>query len=245
MSRKNEVTKVAIVIPTYNEKDNIVNLIKKTNDACKNCNFGYKIIVVDDDSPDGTADVVKDLKTNFKISLIKRSKKLGLGSAYVVGFKKALENNADLIFGMDADLSHNPEYIPKFIEKINEGYDAVIGSRYVKGGGIVGWNFTRRFISWNGNLIGKYIAGINFPDLTSGYRVYTKEVLRSIDLDDIKSSSYDFQLEMLAKAINKGFKVGTIPIIFYDRKYGKSKLTKLDQLKFLITAVKIRFRSLQ
>lgn len=231
--------KVAIVIPTYNEKDSIRELIRKLN-AIK-LPEKLDVIIVDDNSPDGTADVVKRLKSDLKITLIKREKKLGLGSAYVEGFQKPLNHDVDFIFQMDADLSHDPKYIPTFIEEINKGYDVVVGSRLMKGGGVVGWNFTRRLISWGGNLIGKFIAGINVSDLTSGYRVYKRGVLETIDLNKIKSSSYDFQLEILAKALKKGFRVGTIPIIFHDRKYGESKLTRLDQLRFLMTALKIRF----
>jgi len=236
--------KITIVIPTYNERNNIERLVRRIAHVCKKSSYNYEIIVIDDNSPDGTADVVEKLKER-NVILIKRSKKLGLGSAYVEGFKKAIKKKADLIFQMDGDLSHHPKYILKFIEKVNEGYDVVVGSRLMKGGKVVGWDFSRRLISWGGNVIGRYIAGVDVSDLTSGYRAYKREVLEAIDLDSIKSSSYDFQLEMLAKAINKGFEVGTVPIIFYGRKYGKSKLTKLDQLKFLITAVKIRFRILQ
>lgn len=234
-------TKIAIVIPAYNEASNILRLIAEINSACKKSKYNCQLIVVDDNSPDGTANVVEKIKPKFNVTLIKRNEKLGLGSAYIQGFKRALRNKPTLIFEMDADLSHDPKYIPEFIKKTNNGYDVVIGSRYMKGGKIVGWNITRRLISWVGNAIGRYIAGINVSDLTSGYRIYRKEVLETIDLNEIKSSSYDFQLEMLAKAIKAGFKVGTIPIIFYDRKYGKSKLTKVDQLRFLITALKIRF----
>lgn len=234
-------TEITITIPTYNEANNILRLIAEINSACNKSKCNYQLIVVDDNSPDGTANVVEKIKPKFNITLIKRNEKLGLGSAYIEGFKKALKTKTDFIFQMDADLSHNPKYIPRFIEKINQGYDVVTGSRLTKGGGVVGWNSTRKLISWGGNLIGRTVAGINISDLTSGYRVYKREVLEAIDLDEIKSKSYDFQLEILSKVMEKGFKVGTIPIIFYDRKHGKSKLTKVDQLRFLITALRIRF----
>lgn len=233
--------KIAIIIPTYNEKESIGLLISKVHSVMKRSRFDYKITIVDDNSTDGTLDVIDKHKNKVKIKLIKRKQKLGLGSACILGFGEALKNGDDFIFQMDADLSHDPKYIPNFIEKINEGYDVVIGSRLVKDGGVVGWSFTRKLISWGGNFIGRFIAGINVSDLTSGYRVYKRKVLESIDLDEIKSRSYDFQLEMLSKVLSKGFKVGTMPIIFYDRKYGKSKLTKSDQLRFLLAALRIRF----
>jgi len=233
--------RITIVIPTYNERENIILLLVEIFKILKQNKLNGHVIIVDDNSPDGTAEQVKRLSKKYETTLIERGKRLGLGSAYKIGFKKALELNSDLIFEMDADLSHDPEYIPKFLKKINEGYDVVIGSRLIKGGGIVGWNLVRRLISWSGNIIGRYVVAIDVSDLTSGYRVYRREVLQSIDLDEIKSRSYDFQLEILSKVLENDFKVGTIPIIFYDRKFGKSKLTKLDQLRFLITALKIRF----
>ena len=235
------IKKIAIIVPTYNEKENVGILIHKISDVLKGSNFNYRITIVDDNSPDGTVDVIDKLKSKFKIKLVRRKEKLGLGSAYVTGFKDVLKSKPNFIFQMDADLSHDPKYIPKFIEKINQGYDVVVGSRLIEGGKIVGWNFTRRLTSWAGNFIGRHIAEISVSDLTSGFRVYKREVLESLDLDGIKSSSYDFQLEMLSRVIEKGFRVGVIPIVFHDRKYGKSKLTKLDQLRFLLTALRIRF----
>lgn len=233
--------KLTIVIPTYNEKSNIVLLIPKIFRVFQQNKLKGNVIVVDDNSPDGTAEEVKKLSKRYKIFLIKRERKLGLGSAYIEGFKKALELNSDLIFEMDADISHDPLYIPQFVQKIKQGFDVVIGSRLEKGGKVIGWSWTRKLISKTGNVIGKYIANVNVKDLTSGYRVYRKEVLEEIDLSEVKSQSYDFQLEMLARASKKGFKIGSIPIVFRDRKFGKSKLNKIDMVNFLITAFKIRF----
>lgn len=233
--------KTIIVIPTYNERENIKILIPRISAVFKKNGIDGKIIVVDDSSPDGTRDAVKVLQNEYPVALIERPGKMGMGSAYVCGFRSALDDNPDLIFEMDADLSHDPEHIPQFIDKINQGFDVVVGSRLVKGGKIVGWNWVRRLISWGGNFLGRHVAGIDVSDLTSGYRVYTAEVIKSIELDKVRSKSYDFQLEMLARAIRKGYKIGSIPIVFHDRIGGKSKLSKIDQMSFLLTALKIRF----
>jgi dolichol-phosphate mannosyltransferase len=232
--------KITIVIPTYNEIENIGLLIRKIFKIFEKNKLNGNVIVVDDNSPDGTAEEVKKLAKKYKIFLIQRKKKLGLGSAYIKGFKKALKLKSDLIFEMDADLSHNPKYIPDFINKINEGYDIVVGSRFEARGKIVGWNWFRKLVSKVGNIVGRYIANIKISDITSGYRVYRKEVLKKISLDEIKSKSYDFQMEMLFRALKKGFKVGVIPIVFVNRKFGKSKLSKLDIINFLINAFKLR-----
>jgi dolichol-phosphate mannosyltransferase len=233
--------KITIVVPTYNERANITRLLPAIFKVFKQNKLNGNVIVVDDNSPDGTAQEVKKLYKKFKIFLIERKGKLGLGSAYIEGFKKAIEINSDLIFEMDADFSHNPKYIPKFIHKIKQGYGVVVGSRLEEGGKVIGWNWIRKLISKIGNAIGRYIANVNVSDLTSGYRVYKKEVLQKINLNEVKSQSYDFQLEMLARVLKIGFEVGTVPIIFVDRKFGKSKLSKTDILNFISTALKIRF----
>lgn len=232
--------KTTIVLPTYNERENIKQLIPKIFKIFKENKIQGKLIVVDDNSPDGTSEIVNDLKKRYPLTLIQRERKLGIGSAYITGFRKALEDETDLIFEMDADLSHDPIYIPRFIQKINQGFDVVIGSRRIKGGEVVGWNWYRKSISWGGNFSGRYIAGVAVDDLTSGYRVYKREVLTKIDLDKVESNGYGFQLEMLARSLKKGFKVDTIPIVFSDRYSGKSKLSRKDVINFFIIALKIR-----
>jgi len=246
------IMRIVIVLPTYNERENIKVLIPEIFKIFKENKIDGKVIVVDDSSPDGTSNVVEKLKEKnkekFIINLIKRDKKLGLGSAYIYAFRYILNNPNDIpdvIFEMDADLSHSPDEIPKFLEKFSEGYDVVIGSRRIKGGKIIGWNKTRKFISLVGNFIGKYLAGIYVSDLTSGYRAYKREVLEKISLKNVESDGYAFQLEMLARAKNKGFKIGTVPITFYDRISGKSKLSRKDLINFLLIAFKIRFNLLK
>jgi len=233
--------KISIVLPTYNERKNVKQLIPQIFQVFKENKVDGNIIVVDDNSPDGTADVVKKLQKRYHIILIERLKKMGLGTAYIAGFKKALENGSDVIFEMDADLSHNPREIPNFIKKINDGFDVVIGSRRIEGGKVIGWGWYRKLISWGGNFIGKHIAGINdVDDITSGYRAYKKDILKRIDLEEIESNGYAFQLEMLGKSFKIGSKINLTPIIFHDRYSGKSKLSKKDVINFFLIALKLR-----
>ena len=178
----------------------------------------------------------RQLCKKYSIKVLERERKLGLGSAYVLGFEESLKDGKDIIFEMDSDLSHDPKYIPEFIKKINDGFDVVIGVREK----VIGWSVYRKLVSWGGNFIGRKIAGIKIKDLTTGYRAYRKEVLKSINLDKIKSSGYAFQLEMLSRALSKNFEVGSVPIVFYDRKMGMSKLSKWDIIEFFILAIKIR-----
>jgi dolichol-phosphate mannosyltransferase len=232
--------KVSVVVPTYNEKENVGVLIPRVFEVFKASKINGSVIVVDDNSPDGTAAEVRRLMKKYPISLIERDRKMGLGSAYIAGFKRALEQKADMVFEMDADLSHDPSAMPAFIAKANSGFDVVVGSRLVAGGRVVGWGMHRKAVSFFGNSIGRLIAGIGVSDLTSGYRVYKKDVLKGIELDKVESKSYDFQLEMLARSAKNDFKVGTVPIVFHDRIRGESKLSKFDMMKFLLTAIKIR-----
>ncbi len=233
--------KVTIVIPTYNERENISKLIPSLFGQFEKSAIDGNVIVVDDNSPDGTAAAVRNLAGKYDIKLIDRPTKMGLGSAYITGFKEAILDGANVIFEMDADMSHDPEKLPEFMKKLDDGYDVVVGSRLMEGGGVVGWGPARKIISFCGNMIGKHITGINVSDMTSGYRAYRRKVLESIELGEIRSTSYDFQLEILYRAIEKGFKVSSIPIVFHDRRMGKSKLSKNDLLKFFLTALKLRF----
>lgn len=235
--------KIAIIIPTYNERENIKELIHSIFSVFKANKIKGSVIVVDDNSPDGTWKVVNDLSKNFSIILIKRKRKMGLGSAYITGFKEALKHKYDIVFEMDGDLSHNPVCIPKFLEKLKTK-DVVIGCRYEMGGRIVGWGKVRKIISLGGNLVGRLLAGIEIPDVTSGYRAYKRKCLEIIDLSKIKSNGYAFQLEMLVKSKKHGFSLDTVPIIFNDRQKGKSKLSKRDIVEFIKIALYTRMRKL-
>lgn len=230
--------KPIIVIPTYNEEENIEKLINKIF-SLKIPNL--EIIIVDDNSPDGTTEIIKKLLTHFPIHLIQREKKLGLGTAYITGFKKALELNADYIFEMDADFSHNPDDLPHFLEAIKTS-DLVIGSRKIKGGKIIGWNWWRKFMSNGAMFFSRLLLGLKPQDVTNGFRCFKKEVLEKINLDKIKSNGYAFQEELLYKTQQAGFKITEIPVIFSDRTLGKSKLNKKDIWEFFWIILKLKFR---
>jgi len=214
--------RILIVIPTFNEKDNIKKLIPMIMKFLP----AADLLVVDDKSPDGTGAAVKVImKRNKRVKLIERAKKLGLGTAYVEGFKYALARKYDIIFEMDADFSHDPSYLPVFIEMLKTN-DLVIGSRYLKGLSVVNWPLRRLLLSKLANLYAKIITGLPLTDLTSGFKCYRSSVLKAIDLDKIHSDGYAFQIEMHYKVWEKSFKIKEIPIIFVDRHAGSSKMSR-------------------
>jgi len=230
--------KASIVIPTYNERENIERLLPEIFKI-----FDGNVIVVDDNSPDGTADAVDGLSGEFPVTLIRRREKKGIGSAYIAGFRKALDQGADVIMEMDADFSHMPKEIPNFIREM-KNYDLVLGSRYIKGGRIENWNFIRRMISKGGNYIARIFLGLDIRDITTGYRAYRREVLEGIDLAGIKSDGYAFQAEMLFRARERGFRIKEVPITFRDRAHGKSKLSRMEIIKFIVLCINLRLRGL-
>lgn len=199
-----------------------------------------EIIVVDDNSPDGTADIVQRLTEQYPIHLIQRESKLGIGSAYIAGFKKALAMSADYIFEMDADFSHDPADVPRLIEAMN-GADLTIGSRRVHGGNIIGWNLRRHFTSFAATVFSRFILKLKTNDVTSGFRCYKRKVLESINLDAVTSNGYAFQEEMLYRTEQAGFTVAEVPVTFIDRKKGKSKLSTKDIGEFFAVMMKLRF----
>lgn len=215
--------KILIIIPTYNEKENILKLLIEV----LNVSPAIEVLVIDDRSPDSTGALVKEyLKKEPRVQLIEREKKLGLGSAYVLGFKKALEGDYELIFEMDADFSHDPAYLADFIKEA-ENYDLVIGSRYLHGEiRVVNWPLPRLFISLVANWYIRLITGLPIDDSTSGFKCFRRSVLLAVDLDKIHSDGYSFQVEMNFLVFKKGFKIKEIPIIFNDRISGKSKLDR-------------------
>jgi len=230
-----------IVIPTYNERDNIEELLESIAQIEPTAH----LLIVDDNSPDQTSEVVENLiKSTYtdRLFLIKRAGKMGLGTAYLDGFKWALTRDYDYIFEMDADLSHNPKYLPDFLAAI-QTHDVVVGSRYVPGGGVKNWGVIRKFISRGGSLYARTILGIPLRDLTSGFKCFRSEVLRAIDLDGIKSNGYSFQIEMTYRAKCKGFRVVETPIVFEDRTVGKSKMSRKIFLEAVLMVWKLRFDS--
>lgn len=212
--------KVLVIIPTYNESDNILKTIELVFDTAPKVD----VLVVDDNSPDKTGNLVKKLmKTEKRVNLLAREKKEGLGTAYVAGFKYALERDYERIIEMDADLSHDPAEIPNFIEASKKA-DVVVGSRYLNGANVVHWPIRRLILSYSANIYSRIITGVPLHDTTSGFKCFRREVLEAVDLDAVHSGGYSFQLEMNFRAYCKGFKLSEIPIIFTDRTLGRSKM---------------------
>jgi len=238
--------KVAVLIPTYNERSNITELIPRIEDVFKRNKINGHIIIVDDSSPDGTADVAEDYAKQYgNITVIRRPEKLGLGAAYLDAFKVALASKMDVIVEMDADLSHNPEYLPNFLSKIEEGYDVVVGSRYIQGGGTENWPLKRRIISRGASWVARNLLGLRVEDVTSGYRAFTSNALKNLDLASIKSSGYAFQAEVLYHCKERGIKMGETPIVFVDRKFGKSKLGGREIKEFALRVLSIFFKRIK
>jgi dolichol-phosphate mannosyltransferase len=224
-----------IVIPTYNEKDNVGPLIEEIGKHIQT-----DILVIDDSSPDGTADIVRQAqKTKPFIHLIQRSGKMGLASAYLQGFRYAIDNHYDLVFEMDADFSHNPKYLPHFIGRLKDA-DLVIGSRYIPGGGVRNWSRLREMISRGGNLYARLILEIPIKDITGGFKGFRVQALKQFDLDKITSEGYSFQIEMNYLFYKNGFQVEEIPIVFEERREGQSKMSKKIFLEALKQVWKFR-----
>jgi dolichol-phosphate mannosyltransferase len=224
------ILQVSVIVPTYNEKENIEALVTQLLALPT----GVRVIMVDDNSPDGTGEIADRLavESEGRVSVIHRPGKLGLGTAYIAGFKQALADGADLICSMDADFSHDPRYIPDLVAKIEQGHDLVIGSRYVRGGGST-QSWDRKVFSWGANTITRLVLGLHARDTTAGFRCYRRQALESLDLDSIKSSGYSFLFEMLFRVERRGWKVGEVPIIFEDRRLGASKVSKNEIFRAL------------
>jgi len=211
-----------IIIPTYNEAENIARLIPAILDQGPH----VEVLVVDDNSPDGTSGLVHELgRSDARIHVLDRPRKMGLGTAYVAGFKFALEHGYEYVFEMDADFSHSPKEIPNFLEKIKEN-DLVLGSRYVNGVRVLNWPMRRLLLSYSANVYTHLMTGLPVHDATGGFKCFRRAVLQAIDLDRVKSNGYAFQIEMSFKAWKKGFRVAEIPIVFLDRRSGVSKMSR-------------------
>lgn len=217
------MNKSIVIIPTFNEIDNIAALLT----AVMNLKDRLDVLVVDDNSPDGTSDKVLEFTEQFseRIFLLKRAKKNGLGTAYVAGFDWALKRNYEYIFEMDADFSHNPKDLPLLLKTCQSGAAVAIGSRYVKGVNVVNWPLSRVLLSYFASVYVRFITGMQIMDTTAGFVCYHRSVLEKIGLDKIKFVGYAFQIEMKYRAYSKGFKLVEIPIIFTDRTKGKSKMS--------------------
>ncbi|MBT3217169.1 MAG: polyprenol monophosphomannose synthase [Candidatus Marinimicrobia bacterium] len=232
--------KTLIISPTYNESKNIANLIQKVNSI----NPDYHMLIIDDNSPDGTGDLVESLQKKYNnIHLEKRPGKAGLGTAYCFGFQWALEREYDIIVQMDADLSHNPDDVPGLIEKLGEA-DLIIGSRYVHGVSVVNWPIRRLVLSYGANLYTRIITGLPVKDSTGGFKAWKREVLGSIDFEKVHSQGYSFQIEMNFRSWCNGYNIHEHPIIFVDRTIGESKMSKAIMIEAIFMVWKLKLRKI-
>ena len=232
-----------IIIPTYNEKENLGPLLE----AIYEIRPDIHVLVVDDNSPDGTGQLVAEWaeapQYEGRLFLLRRAGKLGLGTAYIAGFRWALARSYRRILEMDADFSHNPRYLPDLLAAAEEA-DLVLGSRYVPGGGVKNWGFWRRFLSRGGSLYARVLLGLPYQDLTGGFKCFRREVLETLDLGAVRSNGYSFQIELTYRAHCKGFKIKEVPIIFEDREVGKSKMSKNIFWEAVLMVWKLRMEGL-
>jgi glycosyltransferase involved in cell wall biosynthesis len=228
--------KTTVIVPTYNERENLLDLVEEV----LRLDVDGHVIVVDDNSPDGTGTLADQLAgSNRRVRVIHRVGKLGLGTAYIAGFKRALMEGADRVVTMDADFSHNPRYIPALVG-LMEHYHIGIGSRYVPGGGVmVDWGIHRKFLSWGANHFARLVLGLEAHDCTAGFRCYRRDVLQSVDLDGIFSDGYSFLIEMLYKCQKLGYSVGETPITFENRRLGSSKISRTEIYKAMYTVLRL------
>ncbi|GAM10660.1 undecaprenyl-phosphate mannosyltransferase [Geobacter sp. OR-1] len=232
--------KAVVVIPTYNERDNLAKLVQSVLSQGENID----ILIVDDNSPDGTGRLADEIAaTNNRVTVFHRSGKLGLGSAYRQGFKLALEMGADCIVEMDADFSHDPTTLPRFFAML-DSYDVVIGSRYLNGISVVNWPLRRLMLSYFASVYTRVITGLRISDCTSGFKCFKRKVIESIELDEVKSDGYSFQIEMNYRCMERGFRIGELPIIFIDRHAGTSKMSRKIVREAVIMVWKLKFGSI-
>ncbi|PWB67664.1 dolichyl-phosphate beta-D-mannosyltransferase [candidate division GN15 bacterium] len=211
-----------VIFPTYNERDNIEKIVH----AVLPMDPRIHVLIVDDNSPDGTGEIADRLAAEEpKVKVLHRERKEGLGRAYIAGFKWAIEQKFDFIFEMDADFSHGPEYLKDFLKEI-QSHDLVIGSRYISGVNVINWPMSRLLLSYFANKYTRIVTGLRLFDATGGFKCFRREVLEAINLDDVHSTGYSFQIEMSMRAWKKGFRLKEIPIIFYERRAGTSKMSK-------------------
>ena len=231
-----------VIIPTYNEKENIERIIRKVFSL----DGGYEILIIDDGSPDGTAAIVKSLQKEFpdRLNLIERAGKLGLGTAYITGFKWALGHGYDYIFEMDADFSHDPDDLPRLLEACKEGEGVAIGSRYSDGISVVNWPIGRIIMSYYASVYVRTVLRMKVFDCTAGYKCYSRRVLEAIDLDKVEMKGYGFQIEMKYTAWKLGFPIREVPVIFVNRKAGSSKMSGSIFGEAFWGVIKLRFRKI-
>lgn len=232
-----------VIIPTYNERENIENIIRKVFSL----DGGYDILIIDDGSPDGTAAIVKRLQQEFpeRLHMIERPGKLGLGTAYITGFKWSIDKGYDYTFEMDADFSHNPDDLPRLYQACKDGADLAIGSRYCDGISVINWPIGRIIMSYYASVYVRTVLGMKVFDCTAGFKCYSNKVLRTINLDKVEMKGYGFQIEMKYTTYKLGFKITEVPIIFVNRKAGTSKMSGGIFGEAFWGVMKLKFRKLK
>jgi dolichol-phosphate mannosyltransferase len=240
------VTGVWLVLPTYNEAENIGPLVRAALPQLESSGLEHRILIVDDNSPDGTGQIADELAAEFDtVEVLHRPGKQGLGRAYLAGFEVALNSGADLVMEMDSDFSHDPKDLPRLIAAAEgEAADLVLGSRYVPGGGVTQWGRLRRLVSRGGSAYARWLLGVPVRDLTGGFKCFNRRVLEAIALGDVHAEGYTFQIELTYKAIKAGFTVAEVPILFREREVGSSKMTSRIVLEAVwkVPALKLRVR---
>ena len=237
------MTRVCVAVPTYNERENLPKLVTSLLHVFEDHDIDGWLLIIDDSSPDGTGEIADALTVEYSnVRVIHRQGKLGIGSAYKDAFDTALmDQETGIVVEMDADLSHDPVYLPSIVRAAEDSGGIGLGSRYVRGGRIVGWSRRRRIVSWGANLLARAVLGLRVKDATSGYRAYTREALTKVGYLDAGTKAYAFQVEMLHRCARNKLSVEEVPITFYERQLGKSKLAKGDMLDFLGTILRLRF----
>ncbi len=241
ISKQINVKECIVIIPTYNEKENIDRIIRKVFSLSP----AFDVLIIDDNSPDGTAQIVKTLQEEFtnRLHIVEREGKLGLGTAYIAGFKWAISNYYNFVFEMDADFSHNPDDLLRLFESCKNGADLTIGSRYISGVNVVNWPMGRVIMSYYASAYVRLITRMKIRDATAGFKCYKRKVLETINLDEIKFKGYAFQIEMKFTAWKLGFKIVEVPIIFTDRKLGSSKMSGGIFSEAVMGVIKMKFWS--
>jgi dolichol-phosphate mannosyltransferase len=231
-----------VITPTYNEAENLPVLVAAVRHALPHAD----LLIVDDASPDGTGRIADEIaQSDDHVSVMHRTGKLGLGTAYLQAFERGLAEGYERFFEMDADLSHDVRFLPDFERALDDGFDVVIGSRNIPGGGIEGWGVGRHFVSKGGSLYARTILGLPIRDLTSGYKAFSQRALKAIDLEIVQSNGYSFQIEMTYRAVRKGMRVKEVPIVFVDRRAGRSKMSRKIFLEAVSMVWRLRLDSLR
>jgi dolichol-phosphate mannosyltransferase len=232
-----------LILPTFNEAENIADVVAAARAALEGIPGSYRVLIVDDSSPDGTGRLADQLAAEHDdVEVLHRPVREGLGPAYIAGFRRALDGGADYVFEMDADFSHDPADLPRLLAAVRSGADVALGSRYVDGGGVEDWGLLRRLVSRGGCQYARTVLGVDIHDLTGGFKCFRRDVLEAIDLDTVRSHGYGFQVELTQRALRRGFVVREVPIVFRDRQHGHSKMSPWIALEAIFVLPQLRYR---